>query len=362
MSHEMIQHDSAGSNQALATMETAGTAMAAQAKAVVEARFTVALRFPRNDDEVRQRLIKECKRPSFAGVAIFSKPVGGKKIEGPSIRFVEAALRISKNIDVQTPTIYDDREKRIVRVIVMDMESNTAYTQDLMIEKTVERKQLKQGEVAISSRLNSYGDTVHLVEANEDQLLVKQGALVSKAIRTSGQRLLPGDLVDEAMYMCRLTMKNADAQDPDAARNRVFDFFAELGVSLPDLIKWLGHEGKTLTTKELAELRAIAQSIKDGESTWREVMEEREGGKKADGEKSKPRPTKLADALKEAPAKTDAEAPTITAQEIHDAISNAKTSQALEDAGALITVLPKADQKALFALYNEREKELAQAA
>ncbi|MGH8158408.1 MAG: hypothetical protein ACREPQ_09820 [Rhodanobacter sp.] len=348
MSQEMTQFDSAGSTQMEVLRETAGTAMASQAKALVEARFTVALRFPRNDDEVRQKLLKECKRPSFASVAIFSKPVGGKKIEGPSIRFVEAAIRMSKNIDVQTPTIYDDREKRIVRVIVIDLESNTSYTQDLMIEKTVERKKLKDGEVAISSRLNSYGETVHLVEANEDQLLVKQGALISKAIRTNGQRLLPGDLVDEAIYTARQTMKNADAQDPDAARNRVFDFFAELGVTLPDLIKWLGHEGKTLTTKELGELRAIAQSIKDGESTWREVMDAREPGKKPEGDKPAAG-SKLKDAVKGAgkAAEGQGDSAPYSAQEVHDAIVNAKNADSLAEASALIDLVPKSEHTAL---------------
>src|SRR5690242_15706526 len=111
MSHEMqVHHDSASNTQMAVVSETAGTAAAAQAKALVEARYTVAIRFPRNEDEVRQKLLKECRRPSFAAVAIYRKPIG-QGIEGPSIRFAETAMRLMKNITVETMTVYDDREK-----------------------------------------------------------------------------------------------------------------------------------------------------------------------------------------------------------------------------------------------------------
>jgi hypothetical protein len=40
----------------------------------------------------------ECDRPRFAEVARYSKPQGSTKVTGPSIRFVEAALRCLGNI------------------------------------------------------------------------------------------------------------------------------------------------------------------------------------------------------------------------------------------------------------------------
>lgn len=52
--------------------------------------------------------------------------------------------------------------------------------------------------------------------------------------------------------------------------------------------------------------------------------------------------------------------PDITAQEVHDAIVNAKTADALDEAAALITLLPTAEQAVLFALYGERQKEPAE--
>lgn len=341
------QHQGAG-QQLAASQETASSFVAAQGRAMIEARFTVALRFPRNEDEVRQKCMKECQRPSFAAVAIYKKPVAGKTMEGLSIRAIEAALRIFKNVDIQTPTIYDDREKRIVRVSVVDLEGNLTYSTDITIEKTVERKKLGAGQQPIRSRVNSYGDVVHLVDATEDEVMVKQAALVSKAIRTNGQRLLPGDLVDEMMRAIRETANRQDAQDPDAARRKVFDFFAGLGVSMADLVKWLGHAGASLTPRELTDLRELAAAIKSGETTWVAIMDAKEAG-------DAPPVTTKGNKLRDQVASTDKPAqegeftgkPKPTAQMVHDAIIAAETLDDLALADSQINDLPKKEHQRL---------------
>lgn len=251
--------------------ETASSAVAAQAKALVEARYVIALRQPRDNDQVRERLLKECRRPSFAAVARYKKPIG-KGVEGPSIRFAEAAIRCMGNITVETSTVYDDREKRIVRVAVTDLEANVPYSQDVMIEKTVERKKVKDTDVVIRVRKNSYNENVHLIEATEDDILNKQNALISKAVRTLGLRLVPGDLIDEAMDLVIETQKRHDAEDPDAAKRKLFDSFATIGVTSAQLKEHLGNDAETLTPKELTDLRALYSAIRDGETSWREVM------------------------------------------------------------------------------------------
>lgn len=254
------------------TGETAATAQAAQAKAMVEARYVIAMRQPRDLDTVREKLLKECRRPSFAEVARYNKPIG-KGVVGPSIRFAEAAIRYMGNIDVQVPTIYDDREKRIVEISVVDLETNSAYSTQVTIEKTVERKVAKQTDVVLRSRLNSRNETVYLIEATEDDILNKQNALISKAMRTNGLRLIPGDIVEECMDLVVETQKKKDADDPDAAKRKVFDNFGTIGVKVDQLKSYLGHNGDTLTPKELIDLRALYAAIKDGETTWREAME-----------------------------------------------------------------------------------------
>jgi hypothetical protein len=235
-------------------------------------------------DVVREKLLKECQRPSFAESVQYRKPMGSKfdsktgqweekHVTGPSIRFAEAAIRCMGNIVVQEVTTYDDEEKRIIEVSVTDLESNTVFPSSITIEKTVERRKKKDGDEVIRERLNSHGEKVYILRATEDELLNKKNALLSKAIRTNGMRLIPGDIVDECMWTALQTTKNQDAKDPDAARLKIIDAFSALNVSVADLKKYVGDDLGRLSPKDLADLRALHSAIKDGETSWRAAME-----------------------------------------------------------------------------------------
>lgn len=270
--------------------EVGTSAVQAQAMASVQARYLLALRRPRNIEQVRQDLLKECRRPSFADKARYRKPVGGGAVEGPSIRFVEAALRAFRNIDQDVSILWDSDESRNVRVSVTDLETNLTYRRDIVIAKQVERKKPRPGQTVISERVNSRGQKVYLVEASDDELLNKEASLVSKAIRQLGLRVLPGDIVEEGMQTCLQTQIDKVKEDPDSARKRIADAFVSLGVEPSDLAKYLGHAIGKSSPKEITELRELYESMRCGETTWGEVMGEREGAdepeKKAKGSKA----------------------------------------------------------------------------
>jgi len=250
--------------------ETAVSSVAAQVVAAVQARYALAKRMPRDYDEVRVRLLKECKRPRFAEVAIYHKPIG-KGIEGPSIRFAEAALRCMTNVWPEVITILDSEDTRIVRVSVTDLEANITYSKDVTITKTVERSKA-EGKDVLGSRLNSYGKTTYIVRATDDDILNKENALVSKALRTVGLRLIPGDILDEALEQVKRTLHDSAAQDPDAMRKRLVDAFASLGVGPAQLVAYLRHPLEQTSPAEITRLREIHAAIKDGETTWADVM------------------------------------------------------------------------------------------
>lgn len=261
-----------GSQAVVRANETSSTAVAAQARAQIEARYIVAMKNPRDWDQVRFKLLKECSRPGFAEVARYSKPVGGSKIEGPSIRFAEAALRCMTNISPSSVVIWDDEDKRIIRVSVTDIESNLTYEQDVVIAKTVERNRLQDGQQALSSRTNSRNQIVYTVRATEDDLLNKQAAQVSKALRTQALRLLPGDILEECMDTVLETQEKRDKADPDAAKKKILDAFAKIGVTPKQLGEYLGHDTAQIVEAELKDLRAVFAAIQQGEATWHEVM------------------------------------------------------------------------------------------
>jgi hypothetical protein len=268
-----VQKDFSGSTQTLAVVETASTAIAAQSKAMVESRYIMAMRNPRNMDQVRQDLIKECRRPSFANnkSAYYIKPIG-QGVEGLGIRFVEVALRCMKNVLVETTMIFEDADKEVHRVSVTDLEANITYPLDVRVSKTVERSKPLDDGSFISVRKNSYGKPVYTIPGTDDDLLNKRGALISKAVRTVGLRIIPGDLCDEAEEIIKSVRLNAAAADPDAERKRLADAFFEIGVKAGDLTEYLGHTLDTCSPPELVTLRGIYGAIRDGEATWQGVM------------------------------------------------------------------------------------------
>jgi len=287
--------------------ENSAIAMAALQKATVEARYKMALARPRDLDMVRQAMLKDAQRPSFANVAIYHKPVG-KGIEGPSIRFVESAIRNMTNILTETATISEDDERRVIRVAVSDLETNTYFSQDVTVTKTVERSKLPQGEKPIRIRTNSKGQPVFILHGTDDDILNKQNALISKAVRTLGLRLIPGDLVDEALWYVRQTMQKQDAQNPDAAKNRLIDAFAQIGVSVEQLKEYVGHELSALSPNELQTLRAIYSAIKDGETSWKAIMDseaEKNAEKEAETKKTAKKTATATQQPKSAPTATE---------------------------------------------------------
>jgi hypothetical protein len=155
------------------------------------------------------------------------------------------------------------------------------HSKDVTINKTVERRSVKDGDVVLRSRQNKNGQTVFLRLATDDEILNTENALVSKALRTTGLRLVPGWLIDECMEAVRATRQRDAAADPDAAKRKLLDAFSAIGVSVDDVKAWLGHEGSVLQPKELDELRGIYTSIRDGDTTWRDVMDARSTAKPA---------------------------------------------------------------------------------
>ncbi len=252
--------------------ETASAAIAEKARAGIEARFIMARRFPRDLAVVRERLLAACARPGFAEVAIYHKPVGDG-IEGPSIRMAEEAARCMGNIDTSAVTVYDDQYKRIIEVSATDLEVNLTYPQTITVEKTVERRKIRGGQVVRYQRVNSYGDTVFIVDATDDEILNKTAALVSKSLRTVLLRLLPGDILEEAMEKARAVRREIDAKDLVGARDRMTAAFDRLGVRVDQIAAFLGHAVSSVTAEELERLRGLYNAIRDGETTWQEAVE-----------------------------------------------------------------------------------------
>lgn len=260
------------SREVITQAETAASAIAAQAKASVEARYIMAMQRPRDWNGVRSRLLKECSRSGFAQTALYNKPIG-RGIVGLSIRFVEAALRCMTNVLPEIITVYDDDSKKIVRVTVTDLEANLTYSKDVTVTKCVERSKPMADGTYISVRKNSYDKNTYTVPATDDDILNKENALTSKAIRTLGLRLIPGDITDECELLIKTVIEKGVSTDPDQAKKAIIDGFATLNITAEMLVSYTDQAIDTLAPGQMVELRTLFATIRDGEASWKDVMD-----------------------------------------------------------------------------------------
>lgn len=296
----ITQRETFGAIEATQTRETSTAALAARQQAEVNARYVMAERHGRKILDFRKRLLEECERPTFAERVEYSLPrgyeedeYGNKKqdangkwirkfIKGPSIRFVEVALRLFANVYPRAATVFESDDLRIVEVSVTDLESNITYSAEVQVAKSVERRGFKKrgsdhveppaGRQIIGQRVNSDGDTVYIVAATDEELLAKQNALISKTLRTLALRILPGDIVDEAVKRARKTLSDEDAKDPQAAKLKLIDDFGALDILPSELEEFLGHPLDRISPAELKTLRSVYVAVASGETSWQRIM------------------------------------------------------------------------------------------
>lgn len=260
-------------NKSLISTDPAIAAAAEGAKARIQSAYLMALHRPRNPDQARDRILHACKRPAFAERVEYNKPVGGRTIKGPSVRFAELALKEWGNVLNDSQVVYEDDQVRRVKIFCTDLETNLTHSKEIVINKTVERKKPTEDREVIGERINSQGQKVYIVRATDDEIQNKEAALISKALRNEGLRLIPTDIIDEGVEVARATLRDRDAKDPDTAKKKILDSFSEIGVLPKDIERYLGHKTDTLTPSELQDLRGIYRAIKDGEARWMDYVE-----------------------------------------------------------------------------------------
>lgn len=244
-----------------AIIESASAAAAMAARAEIEAAYTVALRRPRDLHAVRTRALDACKRPGFAEAAMYRRPVGKTMLTDLSIRAAEELIRSMGNIRVDMITSYEDAARKKVRVTVTDLESNAGFSQEVSLEKTVERRNPTPDREVLGTRRNTSGATVSIVRATEEEMVAKEGARVSKVIRTLALRLVPGDITAE---MKERLASGEDVEDPRATINRIVDTFHELGVTHKQLERALGKNVDSIRQPDIPGLRAMVVALREG--------------------------------------------------------------------------------------------------
>lgn len=321
----LVRRDEFGVQQAQTQAETSMAAVAAREQAKIQAAYVMAERHPRMWDVVRRRMLDHCQRYGFAVIARYRKPVGKELIngewvqkhaEGLSTQFAQVARQEMGNLSAETSVVYEDNRLRIVRAGVVDYERNTHEWREIVISKTIEKRgnrkgagwEAPEGREVISKRLNTYGESIFLCVATEDEVMKRQNAEISKAHRDCTLRMIPKDIRDEAEAVIETIKRDQIDRDPAAFRKKIIDSFAPEGIGPEDLMTYLGCALDKASKAQIAELRDLYSAIKENETTFQEALKAKyaapEDGQHEEGQQKKVAEGKIADLKKEDKPKT----------------------------------------------------------
>lgn len=244
MSNTMLSSSFESSTSSTA-MTSAAIAQESKAISEVQAAFVIAKKFPRDENHAYTQIIRSCERISLAEQAIYSYPRGGTLVTGPSIRLAEVLAQKWGNCRVGIEIISQDKDKTEARAYAIDLENNYMVDSGFTVKH---QRTTKKGVTKLS---------------DEREIRELVGNIGSRHLRGCIMRVVPGDVVEAAVERCNKTMESTDVPIADQVRKLVIAF-SDMGVSVENIEKRLGHNLAAIIPAEIATLRGIYKSIKDG--------------------------------------------------------------------------------------------------
>lgn len=216
-----------------------------RAEQEVQAAFVIAKRYPRDEFDCFNRIIRACRRPSLAEEAMYAYPRGGQTVTGESIRLAEALALAWGNIDFGIREISQSNGMSIAEAYAIDLQTNTRSTKIFHVPHV---RDTKKGRVKLTDARDIY------------EIVANQGA---RRMRNCILALIPGDVREAAKAECKKTLETSDVPMEERIRKMV-GLFDDVGVKVEHLEKRLGHKLDATIVHEVVQLQAIYKSLRDG--------------------------------------------------------------------------------------------------
>jgi hypothetical protein len=240
----------------------AGTELAkAESQSQIYYAVLLAKKFPRDETRARNELLTACDVEPFAEGAFYSFPRGRKFdeeteewkpniVSGPSIKMARECARAFENIHTGFIIAHDDDDSRGIVAYAWDLQKNVRTTSSDHFKKLIQKKQ-KGGEAI-------------WVTPDERELRELTNRRASIIIRNAILSLFPSYLVDQFVDVCKRTAAGGAKTDLKDRVLRMQRSFAEMGIPGKGLENYLQKPLSACTRDDLADLRGIYESIRDG--------------------------------------------------------------------------------------------------
>lgn len=236
-----------GSNTAAVSKSVTTEMVVSRQAQEVQAAMVIAKKFPRNEYESFNRIMKACQRKSLAEKSMYEYPRGSERITGPSIRLAEAMAQNWGNIDFGIIELEQKAGESQVMAYAWDLETNTRQTKIFSVPHI---RSTKKGQVVLKDPRDIY------------EMVANQG---SRRLRACILGVIPGDVIESAISQCEKTLIG-DNKEPleDTIRAAAATLEKEYGVTVPMLEKFIGCKIESFTMQNLIRLKKVYVSLKDG--------------------------------------------------------------------------------------------------
>jgi len=249
-------------------MDAGTEIMKSEGQGEIQAAVVLAKRFPRDEEKARAGLLAACDLEEFAGGgdakkpgAYYSFPRGRTQdettgewkpniVSGASVRMAREAARLWGNLRYGFFITHDDDDARGIVAWAWDLEKNLRTSGSDFFKKVIQRKEKGGGTIWITAD-----------ERELRELTFRKAAIL---IRNCILQLMPGYFIDQAVAVCKTTAAGGaktDLKDRIVMMQRAF---VDIGVSGAALEKYLGKPVAKSTREDLADLRGIYESLRDG--------------------------------------------------------------------------------------------------
>ena len=222
-------------NNALATPRgTIADMVVSRQAQEVQAAMVIAKKFPRNEFESFNRIMKACQRKGLAEKSMYEYPRGGERVTGPSIRLAEAMAQSWGNIDFGIIELEQRNGESQVMANAWDLETNTRQAK--IFPLTAPRD--------IYEQVANYG---------------------ARRLRACILGVIPGDVIEAAIAQCGKTLAGENGEPlEDTVRAIAGTFEREYGVTVAMLEKFIGCKIESFTMQNLIRLKKVYMSLRDG--------------------------------------------------------------------------------------------------
>ncbi len=255
----------------------------------VQAAMVIAKKFPRDEVESYNRIMRSCQRRSLAEQSMYEYPRGGTKVTGPSIRLAEAMAQNWGNLDFGIIELEQRSGESQVMAYAWDLESNTRQTKIFSVPHI---RSTKNGNIPLTDPRDIY------------EMVANQGA---RRLRACILGIIPGDIIDAAVEQCKDTLVKGEKEPLiDRVRKMAKAFEDAYSVTLPMIEKYLGCKSEAFSENDFIRLKNVYKSLRDGMAKREDYFElaapaESEELKDPFAGKAKKKKQKTAERLEEEP-------------------------------------------------------------